>query len=51
MSCDCVKQKKKCLRLDECGLKGMGSELKESQTTSKMANRPEVSEGVVVSVG
>ena len=30
MSCYCVKQKKKCLRLDECGLKGMGSELKES---------------------
>ena len=30
MSCDCVKGRKECLRLDECGLKGMGSELKAS---------------------
>ena len=30
MSCDCVKERKGCLRLDECGLKRMSSELKES---------------------
>ena len=30
MSYDCVKQRKECLRLEECGLKGMSSELKES---------------------
>ena len=30
MSCDCVKERKECLMLDKCGLKGMNSELKES---------------------
>ena len=30
ISYDCVKERKECLRLDECGLKGMSSELKES---------------------
>ena len=30
MSCVCVKERKECLRLDECGLKGMSGELKES---------------------
>ena len=30
ISHDCVKERKECLRLDECGLKGMSSELKES---------------------
>ena len=30
MSCVCVKERKECLRLDERGLKGMSSELKES---------------------
>ena len=30
VSCDYVKERKECLRLDECGLKGMSSELKES---------------------
>ena len=30
VSCDCVKERKECLRLDECGLKGMSSKLKES---------------------
>ena len=30
MSYDCVKERKKCLRSDEYGLKGMSSELKES---------------------
>ena len=39
------------LRLDECGLKGMSSELKESQITSKMENRLGASEGVVVPMG
>ena len=29
-SYDCVKERKEYLRLDECGLKGMSSELKES---------------------
>ena len=48
MSCDCVKERKNCLRLDECGLRGMSSELKENKTTSKMANRPGVSEEVAV---
>ena len=27
---DCVKERKECLRLDERGIKGMSSELKES---------------------
>ena len=30
MSRDCVKERKEYLRLDECGLRGMSSELKES---------------------
>ena len=30
MSCNCVKERKGCLRSDEYGLKGMSSELKES---------------------
>ena len=30
ISYDCVKERKEYLRLDECGLKGMSSELKES---------------------
>ena len=30
MSCDCVKGGKEYLRLDECGLKMMSGELKES---------------------
>ena len=30
MSCNCVKKRKESLRLDECGLNGMSSELKES---------------------
>ena len=30
MSYDYVKEKKECLRLDECGLKGISSKLKES---------------------
>ena len=30
ISYDCVKERKKYLRLDECGLKGMNSEHKES---------------------
>ena len=30
MSYNCVKQRKECLWLDECELKGMSSELKES---------------------
>ena len=30
MSCDCVKGEKEYLRLDECGLKIMSGELKES---------------------
>ena len=30
MRCDCVKERKEYLRLDECGLKGMSSELEES---------------------
>ena len=30
MDYDYVKERKECLRLDECGLKGMSSELKES---------------------
>ena len=30
ISYDCVKERKECLRLDECGLKEMSSELKES---------------------
>ena len=30
MSCDCIKKRKECLRLDEYGLKGMSSEFKES---------------------
>ena len=30
MSCNCVKKRKECLRLDGCGLKGMSSELEES---------------------
>ena len=30
MSYDYVKERKECLRLDECGLKGMSSELKEN---------------------
>jgi len=50
MSCVCVKKKKEYLRLYERGLKGMSSEFKESKTTSKMTNRPGVSEGVVKSL-
>ena len=46
-----LRRVKNVLRLDECGLKAMSSELKESQITSKMENRPGVSEGVVVPVG
>ena len=30
MSCDCVKERKQYLRLDECRLKRMSSELEES---------------------
>ena len=30
MSRNCVKKRKECLKLDECGLKGMSGELKES---------------------
>ena len=43
---DYVKERKEYLRLNECGLKGMSSELKESETTSKMANRSRISEAV-----
>ena len=36
--------------LDECRLKMMSGELKESKTTSKVVNKPRVSEGVAVLV-
>ena len=36
--------------MDECGLKMMSGELEESYTTSKVVNKPMVSEGVAVLV-
>ena len=35
MSCDCVKERKECLRLDECGLKGMSMSLRRVKLLAK----------------
>ena len=43
VGCDCVKGGKEYLRLNECGLKMMSDELEESQTMSKVVNKPRVS--------
>ena len=50
MSCGCAEGWEEYLGLDECRLKMMSGELKESQTTSKVVNKPRVTEGVAVLV-
>ena len=46
MSCNYVEGGNEYLRLGGCGLRGISGELKESQTTNKMANKLRVSERV-----
>ena len=36
------------MRLDECGLRMMSGELEGGKTTSKIANKPKISERVAV---
>ena len=48
MGCEYAEKERECLRLSECGLRGMIYELGESKTTSKMASKLEISEGVGV---
>ena len=50
LSCGCVVGWEEYLGLDKCRLKMMSGELEKSQTTSKVVNKPRVSEGVAVLV-
>ena len=51
MSYDCVKESEECSEIRLVWAERDEQELKERQTTSKMVNKPGVSEGVVVPVG
>ena len=45
MSCEYAEKEMECLRLSECGLRGMIYEFRESWTTSKVTIKSEISKG------